>query len=208
MPSSGLNTVIAVNGNNVTFTTNISFYGPLATPANVRRIRDDIGIVWNGEASTFGGRTGINLQFVVNARIVSDQQLAAWAVLAATGGGAPADDIIRLAPIARSNVHRAPGDDRMREPLSYWVGRGGTWYRDSIVTAAHEYGHLIGLIDRYDDVNGRSVPRPGYGDSIMGTLSGTPGPTDFVNLLRGVNVHEPDTLKHAPFYQRLRGTIF
>ena len=60
--------------------------------------------------------------------------------------------------------------------LGRWI-EGGTPQRggyplmiDNI--PAHETGHLLGFIDRYSNIGGRSVPHSGWGGNIMGTTSG------------------------------------
>ena len=42
----------------------------------------------------------------------------------------------------------------MRDPNVSWV-------------AAHEAGHLMGLGDRYKDINGKSIPQKGWENNIM-----------------------------------------
>lgn len=53
-------------------------------------------------------------------------------------------------------------------------GRNGEWYGGSRgATFAHEFGHLIGLDDRYTDIDEqRSKPDKGWEGNIMGSLNG------------------------------------
>lgn len=49
--------------------------------------------------------------------------------------------------------------------------------------AAHEAGHLLGLPDHYKDVNGGSVPDPGFENDIMGARGKAPSERDIQDII-------------------------
>jgi len=72
---------------------------------------------------------------------------------------------------------------------------GGIWSGSaSAKVYAHEAGHLMGLDDQYQDVNGTSVPNPGYETNIMASVSKcneTANMSDIENIVNHGGVYCP-----------------
>ena len=69
-------------------------------------------------------------------------------------------------------------------PYPYWVSRWANYgIDDSNRNYAHEYGHSLGLADRYGlPGRGGPVDDPGWAASLMGRTAGTAGELDIVEL--------------------------
>ncbi len=77
-----------------------------------------------------------------------------------------------------TNINVMPGRGR-----AFMQGNSGTWYeKGSEWEPAHESGHIMGLIDQYDDVASGtkmfSNPRPGWENTMMGQYNGQVTPVD------------------------------
>ena len=188
---SGLETIVTRQGQNLIFDTYIVFYGPAATAANVNRIIEQISHDWNFAYDNEHGTAVFRIHYV----IVPDNTEAIALALILN----PEYDVIRLANGSdRSNVVSVSGS-RRKDDLSYWLGHTGTWYmgdtREGV--PSHEYGHLVGLGDRYVDIKDAagkvigSTPDPGYEESIMGTPNALVSRDDLRRLINSVFSHSP-----------------
>jgi hypothetical protein len=149
-------------------TTTIDFSGEAATPANVAKVVKDIESHWNK-----GFRyLCCEVQFKIDAQIAQPTD-DIKELLARKQRKGIADQIELLKGGPKANVLDVTTAGKFGE------NHGGTWYaqtgeqNDNFTwTPAHEYGHLLGLADRYGELGkpGRGKVHPGWADNIMGAV--------------------------------------
>jgi hypothetical protein len=158
----------------ITVTTMIDFKGEAATEANVKKIVGEIEKYWNK-----GFRYGCcEVVFKIDWQILKDEQpgqLDFNAALARKARQANADVIeLQNGSPKRDFVDLTTG-------APFGANHGGVWYaqsssaegeaRDNFLwTPAHEYGHLLGLGERYGKPGepGKGPPHPGWENNVMG----------------------------------------
>ena len=135
----GLDVNIIRSDRSVTFILDISLNGRNVTNTDIENVKNGIERNWNAGGWKYGG---CNIRFIANVK-ANDSKMA---------------NQITAEPInGRSYVNKAGGNRGvwyMRDPNVSWV-------------AAHEAGHLMGLGDRYKDINGKSIPQKGWENNIM-----------------------------------------
>lgn len=156
-PSAGL--WVEINGGNVNITGSMEMYGDEANAANAKSVQDSINKTWN---TTFPDG------FIVQTNITVTYR----------GSGSSAGNATQIEACKMSgpsNVRPAWGGRKMT--LNANEADAFTW------TAAHEFGHVIGLADRYKEgivskVKGtwggerKSEVTPGYDGNIMAADQG------------------------------------
>ena len=112
---------------------NLEFFGPCDNDANEFKIVKDIYQKWNGLTTSSGKKIEMDVRVISHPGLVSPP-------------GTPGFDEIKLeCGQGRSfcNSMGSPNSDGTT---------GGTWYpSDGAGTFGHEAGHLMGLVDQYDD---------------------------------------------------------
>ena len=135
----GLDVNIIRSDRSVTFILDISLNGRNVTNTDIENVKNGIERNWNAGGWKYGG---CNIRFIANVK-ANDSKMA---------------NQITAEPInGRSYVNKAGGNRGvwyMKDPNISWV-------------AAHEAGHLMGLSDRYKDINGKSIPQKGWENNIM-----------------------------------------
>ncbi len=139
----GLDATVVRNGSNVDVQVSISLQGQYGASALAEAWQASINQLWNQQTWNV---SGCHVKFTVKVDV---------------GGNAPNQITVGAPGVAGRSYVNGVG------------GSSGTWYADSgNWTPAHETGHLMGLGDRYTDVNGVSVPHPEWKGNVMGDFGG------------------------------------
>lgn len=150
---------VTIVGNTITVKTEIILYGKGATHERVREIRENILANWefrgDGKPWTYthphsGAIYTVRFEVLVSLYGNRERQN-------------PSFILDSWNPVSRKNYIRASGT-----PVRSHVSGGdeGRWYPSSPNTYAHEFGHLLGLDDRYYESGGA---QPGWEYNIMAT---------------------------------------
>lgn len=161
--SNGEAAVVVVNGNNVTIYLPVSFSGNAATPGNEAAYATAITSGWTGRFGNYN----------VTMHVVPGDP-----------SGPLTNDVHINNPAQADGAFPRPKTD-VGGPNMNLFGLGNNAAQNKYETWAsqHETGHAMGEQDQYKDVNGQSVPNPGYGTNIMGAVNGTPDARDINNII-------------------------
>ncbi|MCF2446941.1 RHS repeat-associated core domain-containing protein [Dyadobacter sp. CY345] len=159
----GRDGVLAIKGNTLTISSNIYVYGSGATKATASLMQRDIMAKWDkGFSVKDAAGNSYNVKFDVKVGVYGGKEKADPFIIPESWNPNNRDNFVEvgatLGEVGRSFV--SGGDE------GEWrgVGRNGmNLSQDN--PAAHEFGHMLGLDDRYDDKKG---PHPGWGNNIMG----------------------------------------
>ncbi len=166
--ASPLDSTFTIKDSKITLYTNIYIYGEAATNQVAADIENTILSVWekrsDGTPWTFldpkTNRT-YTVHFRVKVRVYEGKEKIK-----------PEGIYETLNPLNRSNYIQMTNKEFRSQVQG---GDEGTWQLDSDHTYAHEFGHLLGLIDRYKDknINGEvySIPDLGWEKNLMGNSS-------------------------------------
>ena len=175
----GKRTFVSVTGNCLNCTINVNtyilFYGEAATAANIRRIKSEIETNWNG----FRYRPGCKGVMAIRSCDVkfTVHPITAEQLMVPIAGAVLAGIVDRVELTNGGNANPNPSTVSRG---SYDQNHTGRWLRQNRISAArgggdnfdwtpaHEYGHLIGLPDEYDE-NGA---KPGWAGNIMSSDRG------------------------------------
>nr|WP_299892488.1 RHS repeat-associated core domain-containing protein [uncultured Lacinutrix sp.] len=165
----GKDAIVSIKDGVVTVTTNIYIYGSGASKDRASEIQNAINSLWKEEGFKYTDDDGNEFDVVFNTNVeVYDEEDPTNEPMVIPGALNPfsTDNFINVVDgVGRSNV--SGGD----EGTWYAQGRKGdqkkspAWKKKAIAnTYAHEFGHLVGLKDRY---NNGSVADAGYEGQIM-----------------------------------------
>jgi hypothetical protein len=155
--------VVLVNGNNVTIYFPVSFSGNANTPANQAAYTAAITSAWTGHFGNYNTTMHV-ISGDPSSPLTNDVHINA---------PAPADGAFPrpTTDVGGPNMNLfGLGDDAAQNNYEKWA-------------SGHETGHGMGEPDKYHDVNGQSVPDPGYGTNIMGAANGVPDARDVNNII-------------------------
>jgi hypothetical protein len=154
--------LVSIRGNVVEVRSEIYIYGADATQADADRIEKLILDAWDrrpdGKRWTYFDKySGKTFEVEFDVRVELYQGVA---------GNVPKNIPDSWNPLSRKNYIKITHDDDFRSFVR--AGDEGTW---RVEASAHEFGHLIGLNDRYHDVGqGESLysePNEGWEGNIM-----------------------------------------
>ena len=143
----------------VSITLNIEYGGFGADPLMTNEWNDAISQIWSG---SFG-----NYNVVTTVGTAASDNFLVW--IWPTSG--------------RSTTMQQQQDGSVADAWGYWYGAQKSGSQSPSRTAAHEAGHLMGLPDRYTDVDGRSIPNPGWENDIMADESKPPSEDDIADIV-------------------------
>ena len=169
----GKDAVVSINGNTITVTTNIFIYGSGASNEEAKKIQDAINSYWGQSGYTYADENGneFEVSFETNVRVYDGNDSG---VIEETWDKNNTDNFIKVVD-GEGRSHVKFGD----EGVWYTKGQSGedTQYFEEIQTwtYGHEFGHLLGLKDRYSTnfLTRESTPDDGYEGQIMGGVLGT-----------------------------------
>jgi len=163
----GKDGIVSIKGNTITISSNIYLYGSGATAANAKQMQDGMMKSWgtnNGKpwSYTDAGGNSYNVKFDVSVLLYDGKAQSDPFLIPESWDSTNRDNFIEvgnsLKQVGRSFVQG--GDE------GEWRGtgrQGMSLAQDN--PAPHEFGHLMGLRDRYADAKGRN---PGWKGNIMG----------------------------------------
>jgi RHS repeat-associated protein len=146
---------VTVDGDTVNITLPIAFSGPMFGPS--------------------GATPGVISTFVSGIQSMWTGKFGTYNVTTSVelGGG----NYIRVYPGSGTSGTEIGG------PTGFWYA-GGSNGTDAGYVAAHEAGHLMGLLDRFRWVNGFMLVEPGYEGNIMGGFNGVPSAADVAAIIK------------------------
>ena len=158
---------VAIQGAQITVSTNIYLYGPDATKSVQQKIQGVIDRVWGGQHKYSHQGKNYSVQFNANVQLYNNKEKQNPMFIADSWNPFSRNNYIKVDnKIARSRV--SGGDEGIWDGNGY-VGGLGIEFENSI---AHEFGHLLGLPDQYTptSINGetKDVINDGWEDNIMG----------------------------------------
>jgi len=167
----GKDGIVSIKGNVITISSNIYLYGSGATAATAKQMQSDITKSWgtnNGKPWSYDDGNGnkYNVKFNVSVSLYEGKEKNDPTIIPESWNPNNRDNFIEigssLKEVGRSFVQG--GDE------GEWrgVGRNGMSLSQDD-PAAHEFGHLMGLGDRYTDGKGADS---GWGGNVMGKPAG------------------------------------
>jgi RHS repeat-associated protein len=169
----GNDAVVTIVGNTINIACTIQIYGADATNALASKTQNDILRAWSGQTYT-DPTTGTvyNVNFDVKVIIYEGVERNESLFIPET-----------YDPTNRDNFIEVKQTDENTNPSHVWKGDEGVWSTSDLAnfngfTAAHEFGHLLGLADQYvegpKDENGNrtSTINSGWEGNIMGEYGG------------------------------------
>ncbi len=167
----GRDAIITINGSTITVNVNVVLYGKGATQDVANTYQNGINQAWSkqtdGSNWTYkDNETGqvFNVEFNVNVSLYEGKEKNEPFIVSGKWDPNSRENFIEVSDeISRSNV--AGGDE------GEWrtKGRNGADLKDDN-PAGHEFGHLVGLKDRYDTKTGEQ--NKGWEDNIMAVSHG------------------------------------
>jgi hypothetical protein len=157
-------------------TTTIDFTGEAATEANVKKIVGEIETYWNQGFRYYCCEVVFRVDWQIRkGQAVDPADLNAALAMKERQGKADVIELKKGSP-DKEMVDLTTGGN-------FGANHGGVWYAQSksaqgadkdnfLWTPAHEYGHLLGLGERYGEPGkpGKGPPHPGWGNNVMGAL--------------------------------------
>ena len=159
---SGKDGVIVIKGNQITISANVYLYGSGATKEVASQIQSDVNNKWGGNYSVSSANgNSFNVSVNINVALYGNKEKNNPFIIPESWNPLNRDNFIKIDENAkRSYVYG--GDEGV------WRGNGRngkTLAEDD--PAPHEVGHLLGLGDKYQDINGKSVMFKGWENNIM-----------------------------------------
>lgn len=162
----GKDAVITINGTTITVSSQIYIYGEGASTSLASRIETAINSKWNGAGQTYTDEDGNVFDVVFNVTV------SVYDSADPTNNPLVIPDAWN--PESTNNyikIKKGSGQSHV------WAGDEDVWYDGaSNWTYAHEFGHLVGLDDRYHDkyyvFGGPTVTDSGWETNIIGTYGG------------------------------------
>jgi RHS repeat-associated protein len=165
--SKGDDGIVKIKGNTITVSSVIYIYGDGATKESAEFIKKQIMNEWNRKDWKYTDENGkvYNVKFNVSVYLYDGKEKAD-----------PSFILGAWDPESRNNYIEVLADPKAKHRSFVRGGDEGKWSYGSIkklLVAAHEFGHILGLPDRYKDgKDGYSVADKGWESNLMGTLSG------------------------------------
>jgi hypothetical protein len=165
--SKGDDGIVKIKGNTITVSSVIYIYADGATKESAEFIKKQIMNEWNRKDWKYTDENGkvYNVKFNVSVYLYDGKEKAD-----------PSFILGAWDPESRNNYIEVLADPKAKHRSFVRGGDEGKWSYGSIkklLVAAHEFGHILGLPDRYKDgKDGYSVADKGWESNLMGTLSG------------------------------------
>ena len=176
----GKDAIVAIKGNVITISSNIYLYGSGATNSTASQMQKDIMAKWD-KGFVVKGPDGKNysVKFDIKVSLYDGKEKNTPTILPESWNPNNRDNFVEvggsLSEIGRSYV--LGGDE------GEWrgVGRGKSTLTEDD-PAPHEFGHILGLGDRYDDKRGANK---GWENNIMGDSKNGKVETRNINAILG-----------------------
>lgn len=157
----GKDGVITIKGNQIMIESNVYLYGKGASSNVQMQMQKDINLKWGGKftAQTSDGKKSFPVGVNANVRLYKGKEKNDPTIIPESWDSSNRDNFIEIQE-GSSRSYVTGGDEGVWRS----EGRNGRSLADDD-PAPHEFGHLLGLDDRYTDKNGADA---GWENNIMG----------------------------------------
>lgn len=177
--SKGDDGIVKIKGNNITVSSVIYIYGDGATKESAELIKKQIMNEWNKKNWKYTDENGkvYNVKFNVGVYLYDGKEKANPMIVPG-----------KFDPDSRNNYIEILSDSKVNHRSFVRGGDEGVWSFGDIKNrkvAAHEFGHILGLPDRYKDgKDGYSVPNKGWEKNLMADTEGNVEQRDINKLVK------------------------
>ena len=159
---------IVIKGIKITITANVYLYGAGATKSVANQMQKNVNAKWS--KSSFSAKSAYGTSFNVSVKIkillYNNQEKTDPFIIPESWNPFNRDNFIKVG----TNVERSYVDGGDEGQWRSQGRNGKTLAEDD--SAPHEVGHILGLADRYKDIDGISIPDAGWENNIMGSPDG------------------------------------
>jgi RHS repeat-associated protein len=193
----GKDGIVSIKGNTITISTSIYVYGKNATAATASQIQNNIMGAWSKQSNGQGWQyTDAETNKVYNVKFNVSVQLY--------DGKEKQDPLIigdEFNPFSRNNYIELD-DGTKRSHVT--KGDIGLWDPNDNWAMGHEWGHLVGLGDKYSDVGDHSEAWNGWQGNIMGEYGGAVGQKNINGIIAGSMESYNKARKAAETFNQMR----
>ncbi|WP_299441934.1 DUF6443 domain-containing protein [uncultured Aquimarina sp.] len=192
----GKDSVISINGNTITVSTQIYIYGSGASENEAKEIQNLVNSIWGASNFGYTDEEGNEYDVVFDTNVeVYDEE------------NTELEDGDNLVEIIDGTGRSRVGRD----------GASGKWYKqgqsgnkwEKTLLYPHEFGHLLGLDDRYSDnwLSKGSTPDRGWEDNIMASIVGDVEQRNIDGFLKDAVAKYNNFMRNYTNYQATKKTL-